>query len=143
MKLLALSIGAFGAVQAFLWFWAPRVARWQMASALERYQASESLEVAMQTFRESMRSTFIEAGIVGGLMLLSCCLILAHKRMGWNLWLVCLCVASVGAIFSAVLSGFSAALVLRVILLASFVAATVSAHQSKVVTGWFSGEQRA
>jgi hypothetical protein len=141
MKLLALSIGTLGLAQATLWLWAPKVARWQTTNVLERYQSSESLDVAMQVFHESMQYTFIEAGVVGALMLLSFILLLVRRRVGWSLWLVCLCLALVGAAISIASSGFSIGLVTRLILLGALLSVTLRAHRSKLKASWFSAEQ--
>lgn len=140
MKFLALSIGLFGVAQATLWFWAPKVVRWQTHNALARYQAAESIDVVMQVFQESVQYTFIEAGVVGTLMLLCSVLVLAHKRSGWNLWLACLFLALVGAAFSGVSNGFSTGLALRFLLLAAFSFATLRAHRANLMTNWFNTE---
>jgi hypothetical protein len=140
MKLLALSIFAFGTSQATLWLWAPKIARWHIRNALERYQSIESIDVAMQIFHESMQYTFIEAGVVGALMLFSSILLLQRKRAGWYLWLVCLCFALVGAAISLASNDLSTGLVIRLILLGALVFATFRAHRSKLKDNWFGAE---
>jgi hypothetical protein len=141
MKVLALSIGTLGLAQATLWLWAPTVALWQTRTALERYRSSESLDAVMQIYRESMQYTFIEAGVVGALMILSSVLLLARKRAGWNLWLACLCLTLVGATTSIASGGLSVGLVMRLILLGALLFATIRAHRSKRKASWFGAEQ--
>jgi len=101
MKRLAVSIGVLGVSNATLWAWAPKVVRWQTQNALERYQATDALEIAMQVFRESMRSTYIEAGAVGTLMVIASVLLLIRRRSGWALWVACLSVAVLSMVINA------------------------------------------
>lgn len=136
-RLLALSIAALGAAQATSWIWAPKIALWQTAMTLERYQSIEYLDSAMQIYQESMRQTFIEAAVVGALMLISSILLIMRNRAGWSLWLACLCLALAGAALTLVSSGLSAGLFVRIGLLCAFSLATFKAYRSPLMARWF------
>ena len=137
MKRLAISIGVFGAVHATLWAWAPQIARLQMQSALERYQAIGSLETAMQVYQESMRSTYIEAGVIGGLMVLASALLLIRHRVGWALWVGCLSVALLSTLLNAFLTGLSPIAVLRLVLLGALALSSIRARNATSWAAWF------
>jgi len=136
MKILALSIGALGLAHASLWVWAPKVARWQTQNVLERYQATDSLEVAMQVFQDSMRYTYIESAILGLLMLIAAALLLAHRRAGWNLWLICLGLAGIGSLITLVTMGGSVGIASRLLLLVCFSCASLKAYKSGTLVNW-------
>ena len=137
MKLLALSIGVLGAAQATLWAWAPQVVRWQTLNTLDRYQATETVDVAMRVFQESMWYTYIESGSVGAIMVLASALLLKRSRLGWNLWVLCLIVAVAGAVLTTAVSGVSVGFVMRLVLLSAFVVGTVQTYRSDRWANWF------
>jgi hypothetical protein len=138
MKLLFTSIGLLGFAQVTLWAWAPKVAHWQARNALQRYDASEqTLKVAAQVFQESMKYTYIEAGVVGALLVVSSVLLLRRLRIGWNLWLFCLGVICVSAVAQLVLGGLSAGLVMRLLLCSALALATYRIHRRGSLAGWF------
>ncbi|MFG6488167.1 hypothetical protein ACG04R_15890 [Roseateles sp. BYS78W] len=137
MKRLAFFIGLFGALNAFLWAWAPSIARWQTRNVLERYGSLESLEIAMQVYQESMRFVFIEAGVVGAAMLLAAALIFQHRVLGWRLWLVCLAICVGSALVHAAVDGLSFAAACRLLVLSAFASSVIKVGRSGAWAAWF------
>lgn len=107
MKKLSLSIFVLGALNASLWIWAPILMRLQARNVFERYGALESLELAVQVFQESMRFTYIAAGFIGAVMLLSAVLLYSRRMAGWHLWVTCLAVNAVGTMVDILRGGMS------------------------------------
>ena len=97
----------------------------------------QSLEAAMQVYQESMRSTYVEASLVGALMVIASALLLMRHRSGWVLWVGCLSVALLGALGNAFLYGLSVGGMLRFVLLGSFALSSIRARRSTSWAAWF------
>lgn len=138
MKKLSLSIFVLGALNASLWIWAPILMRLQARNVFERYGALESLELAVQVFQESMRFTYIAAGFIGAVMLLSAVLLYSRRMAGWHLWVTCLAVNAVGAMVDILRGGMSGGAVVRLLVLAAFAYSTVRVYRSAAWSNWFS-----
>lgn len=138
MKQLSLSIFVFGTLNASLWIWAPILMRLQARNVFERYGAIDSLELAVQAFQESMRFTYIAAGFIGSVMLLSAALLYSRRMAGWHLWVTCLAVNAVGAMVDVLRGGTSGGAVVRLLVLAAFAYGTVRVYRGAAWPNWFS-----
>jgi uncharacterized membrane protein len=115
----------------------------QTRNVLERFNSLDSLEIAMQVFQESMLVAYIQAGVIGLLMLLAATLICMHRVLGWHLWLVCLAVSVGGMAIAIALNGVSVGAITRLILLAGFAYISLRSHQSAAWMLWFKPPKNA